>query len=115
MTRVKTVVGYLCKMKHGKIRFQGKLPPGEHYGRENSIYSNVTEIVPHDAPPPKGLPVIITTYVAENQYHDLTTGKLVTGIIHLLNQTVIDYFTKKQPVVKTATYGSEFMAARTAT
>ena len=28
---------------------------------------------------------------------------------------MIDYYTKKQPVVETATYGSEFMAARTAT
>ena len=45
----------------------------------------------------------------------MTTGKSVTGIMHLLNQTVIDYYTKKQPVVETATYGSEFMAARTAT
>ena len=35
--------------------------------------------------------------------------------MHLLNQTPIDSFTKKQPAVETATYGSEFMAARVAT
>ena len=79
MTCVKRVVGYLCKMRHGKIRFQTNLPdylsvPDEHYGWENSIDGNVTEIVPHDAPPPKGLPVIITTYVHANLCHYITTG-----------------------------------------
>lgn len=45
----------------------------------------------------------------------MTTGRAVTGIIlHLLNQTVIDAFSKRQPTVETATYGSEFMAARVA-
>ena len=45
----------------------------------------------------------------------MLTGHSVTGIIHIANQMVIDYFTKKQPMVMTATYGSEFMATRTAT
>ena len=58
---------------------------------------------------------MITTYVDANLCHDLTTGKSVTGILNLINQTVINYYTKKQPVVETATYGSEFMATRTAT
>ena len=37
------------------------------------------------------------------------------GILHLLNQTPINYFSKHQGHVETATYGSEFVAARTAT
>ena len=56
----------------------------------------------------------MTTYKDANLYHDLTTGKAVTGVIHLLNQTPIDWFTKKQSTVETATYGSEFSAAKTA-
>jgi len=32
----------------------------------------------------------------------------------LVNQTVVDFYLKKQPVVQTAMYGSEYMAARTA-
>jgi hypothetical protein len=39
----------------------------------------------------------------------------MSGIIHLLNQTPIQWFCKKQNVVETATYGSEFMVARQAT
>ena len=46
--------------------------------------------------------VIMTTYVDANLCHDFVTGKSVTGIIHLLNQTIVEYFSKKQPLVKTA-------------
>jgi hypothetical protein len=31
-----------------------------------------------------------------------------------VNQTVVDFYLKKQPVVQTAMYGSEYLAARTA-
>ena len=39
----------------------------------------------------------------------------MTGIIHLVNQTMIDFYSKKQNTVETSTHGSEFVAARTAT
>ena len=45
--------------------------------------------------------------------HNITTGKSVTGILHLLNQTPIDWYSKKQAMAETATYGSEFVAAQT--
>lgn len=45
----------------------------------------------------------------------MTRGRAVTGILHLLNQRVVDAFSKRQPTVEAATYGSEFMAARVAT
>ena len=43
------------------------------------------------------------------------TGRSVTGVLHLINQTPIDWYTKRQATVETATYGSEFVAARIAT
>jgi RNA binding exosome subunit len=45
--------------------------------------------------------------------HDITSRKLVTGILHLVNKTPIDWYSKKQATVATATYGLEFVAART--
>ena len=66
------------------------------------------------APPPKGKRVVTTSYKDANLYHDLATGRAVTGVLHFLNQTPVDWFTKKQATVETATYGSEFAAARTA-
>ena len=35
----------------------------------------------------------------------------MTGILHLVNKTPMDWFCKKQGTVETATYGSEFNAA----
>ena len=80
-----------------------------------TIYGNVEEIIPNDCPKPLGKGVIMTTYVDENLCHDMTTGRDVTGVLHFLNKTLIDYFSKRQPTVETATYGSEFLSSRTAT
>jgi hypothetical protein len=42
------------------------------------------------------------------------TGRAVTGILHFINNTPIDWYSKAQATVETATYGSEFVAARIA-
>ena len=68
--------------------------------------------MPKDAPAPKGKPVVTTTYNDANLYHDLATGRAVTGVLHFINQTPVEWFMKKQPTVETATYGSEFAAAK---
>ena len=57
----------------------------------------------------------MTTYVNANLYHDLISGRSVTGILHFVNGTPIDWYSKRQATVETATYGSEFVAARIAT
>jgi hypothetical protein len=46
--------------------------------------------------------------------HDMLSGKSVTGVLHFLNKTSIDWYSKKQATVETTTYGSEYVAARTA-
>jgi hypothetical protein len=56
-----------------------------------------------------------TTYQDANLYHDLVTGRAMSGIIHFVNQTPVVSFCKRQETVETATYGSEFMVARQAT
>ena len=80
-----------------------------------SVYGNVKEDIPPDAPIPKGKIVRSTHFVDANLMFCKVTGKSVTGILHMLNQTPVDWFTKKQATVETATYGSEFVAAKQAT
>ena len=41
------------------------------------------------------------------------TGRPAMGILHLINKTPIDWYSKKQATVATSTYGSEFVAAKT--
>ena len=52
-------------------------------------------------------------YVDVNLMHNVISGKSVTGILHLVNRTPLDWYSKKQATVENATYGSEFVAART--
>jgi hypothetical protein len=117
MDRVKRVFGYLYKMKHGIIRIRTQEPdysdlPDLKFDWSRSVYGEPKEIIPTDAPAPLGKFVTTTHYVDANLMHDLITGRSVTGILHLVNKTPIDWFSKKQAMVETATYGSEFIAAR---
>ena len=50
-----------------------------------------------------------------NLNHCLSTRKSLTGCLHFLNKTAGDWYSKKQATVLAATYGSEFVAAKTAT
>jgi len=59
-----------------------------------------------DSPKPKGKSITTTSYFDANLYHDAITGKVATGILHLFNQTPIDWFSKLQSAVETATFGS---------
>jgi hypothetical protein len=94
---------------------------GSQYGKSpeynwmNSVYGDVLEEVPKDAPAPLDKTVMTTTYVDANLYHNWTTGRAVTGTLHFLNGTPINWFSKRQNTVETATYGSEFVAARITT
>jgi hypothetical protein len=62
-----------------------------------------------------GKRIILSSFVDANLYHDLVSGKAVTGILHFFNKTPIDWFSKLQSTVETATFGSEYVAARTCT
>ena len=119
LERIKRIYGYLAKMKHGIIRIRTEEPdyseiPVPEYDWAKSVYGNVSELIPTDAPTPYGKYVTTTHYVDANLMHCLLTGRSVTGILTFLNKTPIDWFSKKQSTVETATYSSEFVAARIA-
>ena len=107
-------------MRFATIRVRTSQPdfsdlPDQDFDWASSVYGNVEETIPSDAPEPLGKPVLMTTYVDANLFHDMITGRSVTGILHLVNQTPFEWYSKKQGTVETATYGSEFVAARIAT
>jgi hypothetical protein len=83
------------------------------YNWSSSVYGDVKEIIPTDIPEPKGKYVTLSHYFDANLYHDMVTGRSVTAILHFLNQTPMDWYSKKQATVETATFGSEFIAAST--
>ena len=78
-----------------------------------SVYGSPRKIISKDASPTIGKWVQTTTYGDAILMHDLATGHSVTAALHFVNKTPIEWFSKKQSTVETATYGSEFVAART--
>ena len=119
LDRAKRIVGYLLFLPDGAIRFRTREPDfsslkDQECDWTRSVYSGACEQIPDDIPKPLGKHVQTTHYVDANLHHDLATGKAVTAVLHFLNQTPIDAYTKRQSTVETATYGSEFVAARTA-
>ena len=79
------------------------------------IYGYVIEEIPKDAPEPLGKSVTTTTFFDANLLYDLITGKSVTAVLHFFNLTPGNWYSKRQATVENATYGSEFVAPKTAT
>jgi len=119
LERAKRIVAYLCKMKNAVIRVRTGTPdytdlPVTKYDWSTSVYGDIREAIPEDAPRALGKAVTQTSYVDANLLHDFATGRAVTGVLHFYNRTPIGWYTKKQATVETATYGAEFIAARLA-
>jgi hypothetical protein len=121
LERLQRMYGYLKRNPDGAIRFRTGIPDHESrdtpkiYDWMSTVYGDHKEELPPNMPEPKGKPFRTTTYADANLMHCLVTGRSMSGIIHMVNQTPIQWFCKKQNVVETATYGSEFMVARQAT
>jgi len=116
--RVKRIHGYLSKMRRATIKIRTDVPdhsniPVKLCDWECSCYADAKEEIPLDAPAPKGKPVTMTSFFDANPHHDLISGKSVTGVLHQLNKTPIDWHSKLQSTVEMATFGSECVAART--
>jgi hypothetical protein len=120
LDRLKRIYGYLKKFKSGTIRFRTNKPnlyalTEQKYDWMYSVYRNVKELMPKNLPKPLGKPVTTITYVDDNLLNCKITGRSSTGILHLIHGTPVDWYSKRQATVETATYGSEFVAARIAT
>jgi len=102
---------------HAAIRFRIEEPDfsalsDQQFEWAYTVYGHLEEVLPHDIPTPLRRFVTLTHFVDANLYHDLITGRSVTGILHLTNKTPINWYSNKQATVETATYGSEFITAR---
>ena len=120
MDRLKRIYSYAIRTKDFAIRFRTNQPdysflPDQDFDWTYSVYAGVHEILPDDMPEPLGKAVVTTTAIDANLNYCLATGKSLTGCLNFVNKTTVDWYSKKQVTVETVTYGSEFVAAKTAT
>jgi len=118
---VARIFGCLSNYKTASIKFRTEIPDYSRFMQEQEtdfdcsyIYGKVKELVPKGMPEPKGKSVTSTFFVDANLGHAKVTGRSCSGILTMLNLTPIDWFSKLQNTVETATCRSEFCVARQA-
>jgi hypothetical protein len=87
LNRITRIYGYLRKFASAAICVRLLEPdlgeiPDQNFDWCYSVYGNVEELVPKDAPIPLGKPITTIAYIYANLYHDILAGRSVTGILH---------------------------------
>ena len=117
---MKRVFGYLRKFHKGKIiidlvdpKFEEEvqMTTGQNW---KEMYPDAVEDIPENIPEPLGKSLNITAFVDADHARDKVTCRSVTGVLLMLNNTPIQWVSKRQKTVETSTYGSELVAARVA-
>ena len=78
------------------------------------FYRDAKEAIPPNMPEPRGKAVACHCFVDADHAGDRVTRRSHTGILIFLNRAPIIWFSKKQNTVETSTFGSEFVAMKTA-
>ena len=78
------------------------------------MYPGASEEVPYDMPEPKMKPVNISSIYDASHAPCLVTRRSVSGIVLLLNNTILRCTSKRQNTVESATYGAEMVSGRLA-
>ena len=72
-------------------------------------------MIPPDMPEPLGEPVQLNVFVdSDDHAGDTVTRRSRTGVIIFINKAPIIWYSKKQGSIETSSFGSEFMAMKTA-
>ena len=80
----------------------------------SEFYPGARESIPTDMPPPRGPPVKITVFVDADHAGCRVTRRSHTGVIIFVNRAPILWYSKRQNTVESSTFGSEFIAMKTA-
>ena len=86
-------------MPEGAIRFRTGEPDfsdiqDQEFDWSRTVYGSTKEIIPTDIPEPRGKSVTSVHYMDANLHHDLVTGRAVTAILHIVNGTPTDWYSK---------------------
>jgi len=78
------------------------------------FYPDAVDPLPHNMPEPRGRAVSTTCFVDADHAGCQVTRRSHTGILIFVNRTPVLWYSKRQNTVETSTFGSEFVAMKTA-
>ena len=118
LEQVLHIFAYLKKFDHSTMVFDWTEPTiDESLFKQvdwQEYYPNAKESIPLNMPKPRGKPVVTTCYVDADHAGCRLTRRSHTGILIFVNRAPIIWYSKRQNTVESSTFGSEFVAARTA-
>jgi hypothetical protein len=77
-----------------------------------SMYGDVKEIIPSDAPITRGKEVDLRLFVDSDPAGEQSTRRSRTRFVIYLNMAPIVWFSKRQPTVESSVFGAEFFAMK---
>lgn len=114
------IFAYLKRHENGaRIVFDPKTPNIDERvfnsdAEWQDFYGDVREELPPSMPEPKGKSIQISCFVDANHAGNVITRRSHTGIIIYVQNAPIIWFSKRQNTVEASSFGSEFVALRTA-
>ena len=118
MQQVYHVFGYLETHSKRRLFFDPRHPDIDERAFSSyewyDFYHDAKEQVPNNMPPPRGHFVSTHCFVDADHASNTVTRRSQTGILIFLNRAPIVWYSKRQNTVETSTFGSEFIAMRTA-
>ena len=113
------VFAYLKKKHNARLIYDPTYPKidvNEFKDGENwtTFYGDVQEAIPANAPKPRGKSVVLRLFVDADHAANMETRRSRTGYVQMINTAVVNWFSKKQGSIETSTFGSEFVALKTA-
>ena len=81
----------------------------------HDFYTDAKEAIPGNAPEARGHEVQINCFVDADHAGNSVTRRSHTGILIYINSAPITWYSKRQNTVESSTFGSEFVALKTAT
>jgi hypothetical protein len=95
-------------MQHVSFRFKPEEPdlpdvPDNVHEWTYSVYGKVEKLLPLGAPEALGNHVMLLHYIDADLLHEIAMGRSDTGILHLKNRIAMEWYSKKQVTVETAT------------
>jgi hypothetical protein len=76
------------------------------------FYGPIKEPIPPNVPEPCGKEVELQMFVDSNHAGDKLTRRSRMGFIIYMNMAPIQWFSKKQPMIKTSVFGAEFVVLK---
>ena len=107
--------GYLKKNPRSKLVFDPTSMDHEPHAEPDwtDFYGEVKELVPPDAPKPRGKKAQMTAFVDSDHAGDVVTRRSRTGVLIFLGMAPIMWHSKKQGSIETSSFGSELSAMKT--